>query len=490
MLFWVLFLIPLATSAKKKAPRKIKKKPTINDNILYVTEQNMTFAFEDLPAVFLLVQLGSDKDGRFRTRADFLAAASNLGSRCYFALMDGDRNQKFVKSTNQKDSKGYYFYRYGRLVGRYSGEPSTDEITKFAMSRTGIAFTTFDEYTIAQDFIESNDGCVVLYLEKTGGPLFEKYGQWAETLRDNHTFGLCPDVDIADELDVDTFPSLILYRQTDHTKAVYPDNLNEATLNDIVQWIDYHKKPSFEPFQIDKQYEYYNGKPILLFFTPVEETESRKAINVISNIASTYGNEFRVLAINAVTGNRFMTGLGFGRYADPAVCILLYNHKGKLTKYLHGEEDPFTEDDISKFIEDYKSKKLKPHIRSSILPTENNGSVVEVNALNFNDTVMNTDKNALILYFEDWDRIYQDFLPEFTQLADKFINGGIKNLEFFKFNVASNDLIFGPDPEKTPAIYLFKNGDKRRPVLFTKKLNKKEIEDFINEKLSIKIDDL
>ena len=154
MLFWVILLIPLATSAKKTV-RKIKKKPTFNDNILYVTEQNMSFAFEDLPAVFLLVQLGSDKDGRFRTRADFLAAASNLGSRCYFALMDGDRNQKFVRSTNQKDSKGYFFYRYGRLVGRYSGESSTDEITKFAMSRTGIAFTTFDEYTIAQDFIDA-----------------------------------------------------------------------------------------------------------------------------------------------------------------------------------------------------------------------------------------------------------------------------------------------------------------------------------------------
>lgn len=489
MLFWIILLFPFATSAKK-TNRKIKKKPTLNDNILYVTEQNMSIAFEDLPAVFLLVQIGTDKDGRFRTRADFLAAASNLGSRCYFALMDGDRNQKFVRSTNQKDSKAYFFYRYGRLVGRYSGEPSTEEITKFAMSRTGIAFTTFDEYTIAQDFIESNDGCVVLYLEKTGGPLFEKYGKWAEALRDNNTFGLCPDIDIADQLDIDTFPSLVLYRQTDHSKAVYPDDLNEATLHDIAEWISYHKKPSFEPFQIDKQYKYYDGKPILLFFTPVEETASRDAIKVITNIASTYGNEFKVLSINAVTGNRFMTGLGFGRYADPAVCILIYNHNGKLTRYLHGEEDPFTEDDISKFVEDYKNKKIKPFIRSSNLPEVNNGSVVEINALTFNDTVLNTDKNTLILYFEDWDRLYQDFLPEYTELADKFVKNGISNLDFLKFNVASNDLIFGPDPPKTPTLYLFKKGDKRRPILFAKKLNKKEIEAFINEKLNIQVEDL
>jgi hypothetical protein len=128
-----------------KGPKKSK----VEGNILYVTEQNMTIAFEDLPAVFLLVQLGSDRDGRFRTRADFLSAAPSLGSRCFFALMDGDRNSKFVRSINQKEARAFLFYRYGELVGRYFGRSRTEAIIAFTMSRTGIPFTTFDDFSVA-----------------------------------------------------------------------------------------------------------------------------------------------------------------------------------------------------------------------------------------------------------------------------------------------------------------------------------------------------
>lgn len=481
MLF-LLYLFSLAFSAKKTT-RKSKKKQTITDNVLYVTEQNMSYAFEDLPAVLLLVQLGSDTDGRFRTRADFIAAASNLGSRCYFAIMDGDRNMKFVKSSAQKDSKGYYFYRYGNLIGRYSGGSSTEEISNFAMSKTGIAFTTFDDYTIAQDFIESNDGCVVLYLEKTGGRLFEKYGEWAEHLRDNTTFGLCPDPDIADELEVETFPTLILYRQMDHLKAVYPDDLNQATMQDITEWINYNKKPKFEKFQVDKQSEYFGKKPILLFFTPVKEDNYQQSIGVITNLASTWGHDLQVLTIDAVTGNRFMTGIGFGRYADPAACILVYSPKGKLTKYLHDEEDPFTEDHIGNFIENFLNKNLQPHIRYSQLPKDSNSSVVEVNALTFNETVMNPENDTLVLYFEEWDRLYQDFLPEYEALSDKF--NKVEHLNFVKFNIATNDLLVGPDPKITPSVYLFTKNSKKVPILYGQKLKGKELEAFIIENLGI-----
>ncbi|OHS96937.1 hypothetical protein TRFO_02072 [Tritrichomonas foetus] len=483
-LFWIL---SLALSAKRSS-HKGKKKQTFDDNVLYVTEQNMSLAFEDLPAVFLLVQLGSDKDGRFRTKADFIAAASNLGSRCYFAIMDGDRNMKFVRSTNQRDAKSYFFYRYGQLVGRYSGGPTTEEITNFAMSRTGIPFTTFDDYTIAQDFIESNNGAVVLYLEKAGGPLFEKYNQWAEKLRDNTTFGLCPDPDIADELDISEFPSLVLYRHTDHSKAVYADDLNDASLTDITEWINYNKKPKFEPFQINKQSVYHDGKPLLLFFTPVEEEAKKSAISVITNLANSFGNEFKVVSIDAVTGNRFMTEIGFGRYADPAVAILVYSKLGKLTKYLHDEEDPFTEDHIGNFIEMYIQKKLKPNIRSAKLPDENDGPLFEVNALTFNDTVMNTDQSVVVLYYEDWDRLYTEFLPEFTELAETFANNSISKVKFVKFNIAANDLLVGPDPKKTPSVYLFASGLKKKPILYTKKLNKKGVADFIYEELDVKVE--
>jgi hypothetical protein len=40
------------------------------------------------------------------------------------------------------------------------------------MSRTGLPFLTFDDFSVAQDFIESHDGAVVLYMDQAGGSLF------------------------------------------------------------------------------------------------------------------------------------------------------------------------------------------------------------------------------------------------------------------------------------------------------------------------------
>ena len=404
--------------------------------------------------------------------------------------MDGDRNPRFVKTIGQKETANFLFYRYGKLVGRYNGGSSTDEVTRFAMSKTGIPFVTFDDYTIAQDFIESNDGAVVLYLPRAGGPLFEKYGVWAEHLRDNTSFGLCPDPDIAEELDIFDLPSLVLYRHTDQLKAVYVDDLNEATLDDIVQWVNYNRKPMFETFKVDKQNIYKGGKPVLLFFLPVEEHSREEAIIVVQTIAQTYGSDFRVEAIDAVTGNRFMTDIGFGRYADPAVAILVYSKLGKLTKYLHGEEDPFTEEHIGKFIEDFFEKKLEPNIRNANLPEPNDAPVSEVNALTFNDTVINSNDDVIVLYYEEWDQIYQDFLPQLTEIAEKFENSTKSKISFVKFNVATNDILVGPDPKTTPSIYLFARGLKRKPIFCDKRLNKKGVTEFIYEELSIKIDEL
>jgi protein disulfide-isomerase A1 len=462
------------------------KRGKLEGNVLYVTEQNMSVAFEDLPAVLLLVQLGSDRDSRFRTRADFLAAATALGSRCFFALMDGDRNSKYVRAIGQKEAKAYVFYRYGEMVGRYTGSASTEAITAFVMSKTGIPFVTFDDYSVAQDFIESHEGAVVLYLDQTGGPLFDKYTRFAGGMRDNYSFGLCPDPGIARELGVTVIPSLILYRRVDHARIVYNDDLNQASVTDQNRWLLYNMRPRFEPFRVDNQRQYWTGAPILLFFTPVAEEALAEANPVIVKLALQYSNELKVLTVDAVSGNRFMTSLGFGRYADPAAAILVYDRAGKLTKYLHNEEDPFTTEDISAWIEDFLDKKLKPNVRSAALPSPNDGPVVEITAETFQKDVIDSDENILVLYYEEWDRLYQEFMVGFADLASEFKNASITELRFVKFEVAKNDFVSGPDPKKTPCLYLFPAKLKdSKPIAYVGRLTKDGVAGFIYNELGL-----
>lgn len=472
-----MFLLFLRLTLSKSAPR-------IEDNVLYVTDTNLTYSIQDLPAVLLLIEFG-DEDYRYRIRTNFLNAASNLGSRCYFAVMDGERNLNFAKSVGIKESSNLYlFFRYGKLVDKYHGSSETKKIVKYTMKKTGIPFTTFDDYSVVQDLIEDNENAVILFIEKADGNVFELYKKFAEVHRDNISFGLCPDVDIADEFEIMDFPSLVLYRKKDHSKVIYMDNLNEADINDLNAWLQYNVKPKYDIFKLQNQKNYF-GKQILLFFIPVEEVARDEALKIVMTIAEQYDSKFIVNVIDAVTGNRFMTSLGFGKYADPALAILSYDSFGKMKKYLHGEEDPFTIAHLCNFIDQYLLHKIKPFIKAQKLPEDNNGPVIEINANTFVDEVINNKKDVFVLYYEDWDRIYQGLLPEYEELAKASTKN---NLEFKKFNVATNDIVEGPDPQNTPSIYLFADGLKKEPIHYKGKLHKSNIADFIYNELEIRLE--
>lgn len=472
----MILLFPLLAYAKSA--------PKIYNNILYVTDTNISYSIKDLPAVLLLVQFG-DEDYKFRIRSDFLSAADSLGSRCYFAVMDGNRNMNFVRSLGHRNSQNLYlFLRYGKLVDKYYGSTETSDIVDFAMKKTGIPFSTFDDYSVAQDFIEDNENSIVLFVDKADGKVFELYKEFAELYRDNISFGLCPDLDIADEFEIMNFPTLVLFRRKDHSKVIYMDNIEEANIKDLDAWLQYNIKPKFDIFSVQNQKIYY-GKQVLLFFLPVEEVAKDEALKVVLKIAVQYDSKFSINVIDAVTGNRFMTNLGFGKYADPALAILSYDSFGKMKKYLHGEEDPFTADHLIDFIEQYLSHKIKPFIRAQPLPADNNGLIKEVNSHTFVDEVINNNKDVFVLYYEDWDRIYQEFLPNYEEIAK---STALSNLEFKKFNVATNDYVTGPDPRKTPSIYLFADGLKHEPIYYKGKLHKSNLAQFIYNEFEIRID--
>jgi len=461
----------------------ITKKKGFDDNVLYVGEQNLTEVLSDIPAAFMLNLLGGERDDRFKDRMNFISMASNLGSRCYFVIMDGDRSAKFTKSVQQNEPQGYYFFRYGHLVGKYNGKRDTEHFVDFVMSRTGIPFKTFDDYVVAQDFVESNDFSVVLFLKSAKGPLFEKYGQLASQLRDNFTFGLCADEDIADELGIHNVPSLVLYRSSDSAKVVYSEPVIDATTEDIVAWLKYNTMPLFFPFSLSNQNIYRGSRPVILFFTPVEEKSRIETLALVSSLSEQYGEDLHFTQIDAVTGSRFMTGLGFSKYADPAVAILVYS-MDKMVKYIYPEDADWNRGTIADFVESFLDNRLTPHIRSLKLPDINDGPVIEANTDLFETLVLNENYDCLLMYYESWDRIYQEFLPDYISIAELLINNGIK---LMKISIADNDLIHGPEPKKSPALYLFTKGLKNRPIPYIGELKKKLILQFIEDEIGIEL---
>ena len=322
-------------------------------NIFYVTDTNFSDVIDPLPAAILLVQQGNDNE-RYRYKSDFINAAPQLMTRCFFVIMNGDRSKNFVQRVRLVHTKGYYFFRYGKLIEEYKGETDSDAITKYALEKTGLAFTAFQDYPLAEDFIESHKTSVVFFLKRAGGPLFEQFKDIAEKYRDAYAFGFCPDPDVTYELRVRYTPSIVLYRNTDKGKVVCPINITESKqLNEteLIEWIQANSQPNYEIFEINNQ-EVYMNSTIGLFFVPVEPEDKDQAIYHINQVTAKYKGQLKFAIIDANTGNRFMQSLGFGRYADPAFAILKYT-PDMLYKYLYAEGSTFRTRDISRFIDDF-----------------------------------------------------------------------------------------------------------------------------------------
>lgn len=449
-----------------------------DDNIVYVTESNFTNVMKTKPAAILFIQQGDFQ--RYRYLSDFISASSYIGTRCYFAIMDGDRNKYFVQQLHLKHTKGYYFYRYGEFVEEYKGDPSPDSIYKYAMEKTGLPFTTFDDYPTAQEFIESHPISVVLFEKKAGGPLFEKFNEIAERNRDNYAFGCSPDPDVTYELRIRYVPSIVLYRNTDKSKIFYPYNLTEGTVENITEWIEQNKNPNYEIFNINNQQIYEQTKELGLFFTPVEQEDLDKALRTISMVTTQYKNKLRFAVIDAVNGNRFMQSIGFSRYADPAFCVLNYTGK-RVIKYLYTEGSEFRPKQILHFIDEVFAGNINQTIRCSELPQNNTDIVSEINSKTMKSKIQDYNCQTVILFYEEWDRLYSDFLPIFREIAAEF-----PNLQFAKMDASKNDILYGHMLPSTPCIKIFGSDPKSKTFTYTKKLLKEPVTKWIKRKLQKK----
>lgn len=326
-------------------------KSEYSSNILYLSETNFSSTILSLPATFLMVQQGFSIEEKLQHQSQFLSAAQRVGSRCYFAVMDGDQNQNFLRRLSLRFKQEFFFYRFGKLTNFFNGPFTATHYENFALSKTGPAFTTFDDYLSAQDFIESSENAVVLFLERAVGTLFESFSLLSSMLRDNYSFGVCSDEFLADELGVDLIPSIVLFRSQDRARVFFPEAIESASQQDITLWLTYHKKLRYEPFALDDQKTYTFKKSVILFFVPIEEIQCKQTLDLITQLASKYDDDLRFCQIDAISGRRFMLDLGFSPYSEPAAAILKY--VPYLQKVIYPENDDWNFNALSRFIEDY-----------------------------------------------------------------------------------------------------------------------------------------
>ena len=66
------------------------------------------------------------------------------------------------------------------------------------------------------------------------------------------------------------------------------------------------------------------------------------------------------------------------------------------------EEREFTKENVEKFINDFKAKKLQKYTKSEEIPATQDSSVIQIVQKTYGDLVINSKKDVLLEFYAPW----------------------------------------------------------------------------------------
>ena len=166
--------------------------------------------------------------------------------------------------------------------------------------------------------------------------------------------------------------------------------------------------------------------------------------------------------------------------------IRIVDTKGNyIKKYkMNGE---INESNILEFIKDWENKRIKPYVKSSEEPKENNGDVFIVVGNTFEKEVINNNKDVVVLFYSPICYHCKALLPKYEEVAKRLKS---KNLILSKIDAFYNE-VESIENYGFPKIKLYPGNKKDKPPIdYNGDKSVEDIIKFIKNNAAYPINDL
>jgi protein disulfide-isomerase A1 len=213
------------------------------------------------------------------------------------------------------------------------------------------------------------------------------------------------------------------------------------------------------------------GIPLAYIFAETEE-ERNSFSALLKSVAEKHRGAVSFATIDAKAYGAHAGNLNLKTDKFPSFAIQdTVNNK----KYPFDQESEITEVAIAKFVDDFVAGKIEPSIKSEPIPENQEGPVTIVVAKNYDDVVLDNNKDVLIEFYAPWCGHCKALAPKYDILAELYTKAGLdKVVTIAKVDATLNDV---PDEiQGFPTIKLYKAGDKTNPITYS---GSRSIEDLI-----------
>ncbi|KAJ2389280.1 protein disulfide-isomerase precursor [Coemansia sp. RSA 2603] len=291
----------------------------------------------------------------------------------------------------------------------------------------------FNKFTVSDRVV------IVGFIEDTASPEYAELESLAKELRDEYSFGVVTDKEIAAEQGI-TEGGVVVYKTFDDGKDVFE---GEITADALRSFVKASSVPIFDEIS-GENYSMYAQTGLPFGFAFFDSEESRKLLEEqIYPIAKQYKGAINFVLIDANKYASQADHLNL-KHEWPAFAI---QNQGNLAKFPFPQDKEITEANIESFVKDFTNDKLAPSYKSEPIPEANDKSVFVLVSDQFKEVVMDKTKDVLVEFYAPWCGHCKRLVPIYDKLGDVLKSN--ENLVIAKMDAIANDI-----PSSDPALQI------------------------------------
>ncbi|XP_076751589.1 disulfide-isomerase A3 [Xylocopa sonorina] len=400
------------------------------------------------------------------------AAEMLLGNDPSITLAKVDCTDSGKDTCNKYSVSGYptlKIFSKGDFVSDYNGPREAAGIAKYMKAQVGPASKELTGEDCLKAFLDSDEIGVVGFFEKEDSPLATSFHAVSKKLKDKVRFAHTTAKSLLEKEGHKN--TIILYRPKILQNKFESNTVKyDESKGDIQEFINKNYFGIAGVRTRDNEGEFKN--PLVVAYYTVDYTKNPKGTNYWRNRIIKVAKDFPKLNFAISSKDDFQHelndfGIDFVKGDKPV--ILARNANGQ--KFVM--KDEFSVDTFEAFLKDMEAGTLEPYLKSEPIPEDNSGSVKVAVARNFDEVVINNDKDTLIEFYAPWCGHCKKLAPVYDELGEKLAN---EDVAIVKMDATANDVPVPYEVRGFPTLYWAPKDSKNNPVKYE---GGRQLEDFI-----------
>ncbi|KAK1750096.1 thioredoxin-domain-containing protein [Echria macrotheca] len=334
---------------------------------------------------------------------------------------------------------------------KYYGPLRKDDILGFLARQDMPTITHIDSTAVLAGLRKAHNVVVVAYTSPEDRHTREIFAAAAESLHDDFVFCIFDDgVDVAPREENNTIPSVVVYKNSAERKSVLINPLDSTAIQDFVN---------------------DSARPLIMELLPELHQNLLQEMHVSTEwlpMARKYQGLIQLLLAKVDVFPDLADKMHVKQDQWPAFAI---RHPSQNYAYpLSDRQDPQSSlgpGEVGSFIETFLAGQLRPTIKSQPIPVAQEGPVVEVVGLSYDDVVLDPKKDLLVEFYTPWCGPCKALLPRYQKLAFLYTSDEKSRdlVTIAKLEYEGNDV---PDTDIRgfPWFKLYPAGKKESPVTY------------------------